>query len=221
MLWAWRNARRVTWRWVTRCGWRSSMSSPHPIGHRSSCAIASDWSRTCSLTTSTYWNAWASSSGHARVATGVAATSISCADSLEGLVPARRFQPGSAVHLHGELGAVAVGGCVVAPGHGRAAASAGTHPADRVHPGAVAAAKRAGLDLTSATPHDLNEIESFPPLVISVCDRAHEELGTDVDWLHWSIPDPVPQGTRAAFDTALGELRDRIDSLVDTTGGTR
>jgi hypothetical protein len=50
--------------------------------------------------------------------------------------------------------------------------------------------------------------------VITVCDRAHEELVTDADWLHWSIPDPVPEGTGAAFDVALDELRDRIDTLV-------
>jgi hypothetical protein len=34
-------------------------------------------------------------------------------------------------------------------------------------------------------------------------------------WLHWSIPDPVPIGTPAAFDAALGELRERISALLD------
>ena len=55
----------------------------------------------------------------------------------------------------------------------------------------------------------------LPPLVITVCDRAHEELPPHGDWLHWSIPDPVPLGTKAAFDAARDELRQRIESLID------
>ena len=35
----------------------------------------------------------------------------------------------------------------------------------------------------------------LPSLVITVCDQAHEELDPPDDWLHWSIPDPVPAGT--------------------------
>ena len=74
---------------------------------------------------------------------------------------------------------------------GAPAVSAGTHPAERVHPGAVAAARRAGLDLGDATPTSLHELRRRPPLTITVCDRAHEELDPEPDWLHWSIPDPV------------------------------
>ncbi len=47
-----------------------------------------------------------------------------------------------------------------------------------------------------------------------MCDRAHEELDPAPDWLHWSIPDPVPAGTRAAFDATVVELRRRISHLV-------
>ena len=93
---------------------------------------------------------------------------------------------------------------------GQPATSAGTHPATRVHPGAVAAAKRAGLDLTGATPQALDDVSDTPALVVTVCDRAHEEIETGADWLHWSIPDPVPVGTPAAFDAAIAELSDRI-----------
>lgn len=98
---------------------------------------------------------------------------------------------------------------------GGAAASAGTDPAARVHPGAVAAAGRAGLDLGDARPRSLDEIRRRPKLVITVCDRAHEELDPAEDWLHWSIPDPVPGGTKAAFDATVTELADRIASIVD------
>jgi ArsR family transcriptional regulator, arsenate/arsenite/antimonite-responsive transcriptional repressor / arsenate reductase (thioredoxin) len=103
---------------------------------------------------------------------------------------------------------------------GQPAASAGTHPAERVHPGAVAAARRAGLDLSHATPTSLDDVdpEVGPTLVVTVCDRAHEELGPGDDRLHWSVPDPVPAGTAGAFDAALDELRDRIEAVTATGG---
>ena len=92
--------------------------------------------------------------------------------------------------------------------------SAGTHPAERVHPAAVAAANRAGLDLSRAEPTALAARDALPPLVITVCDRAHEEVDGNESWLHWSVRDPVPIGTKAAFDTTLRELRERIESLL-------
>jgi protein-tyrosine-phosphatase len=98
---------------------------------------------------------------------------------------------------------------------GAPAASAGTHPAPRVHPKAVAAGRRLGIDLSGATPTNIDDVETLPPLVVTVCDRAHEELVPGEDWLHWSIPDPAEDGTRAAFDRAGRELLERIRSLVD------
>lgn len=94
------------------------------------------------------------------------------------------------------------------------AASAGTHPAARVHPGAVAAARRAGLDLTATTPQTLAAAGEIPDLVVTVCDQAHEELDPDDSWLHWSIADPVVVGSRKAFDATVAELRVRIAALV-------
>lgn len=94
------------------------------------------------------------------------------------------------------------------------ATSAGTHPAARVHRGAVAAARRAGLDLGDAHPRALEEADLDADLVVTVCDRAHEELDATPDWLHWSIPDPVEVGTRQAFDTALAELDHRISAIA-------
>lgn len=91
----------------------------------------------------------------------------------------------------------------------RPASSAGTHPAERVHPGAIAAARRAGLDLTGARPALLDT--STDRHVVTVCDRAHEDLGGSA-W-HWSIPDPVEVGTDAAFDLALDLIRSRITAL--------
>lgn len=95
---------------------------------------------------------------------------------------------------------------------GAPAQSAGTHPAARVHAGAVAAAERAGLDLHGAVPRDLGELTHLPPLVVTVCDRAHEELGPGASgWFHWSIPDPVPAGDGSAFDGVVALLGQRIE----------
>jgi len=97
---------------------------------------------------------------------------------------------------------------------GVAADSAGTAATHRVHPGAVAAGRRIGLDLAGARPRRIEDVEEIPALVITVCDRAHEELDPGTGWLHWSIVDPVPIGTRAAFDAARDELSNRISVLA-------
>ena len=97
------------------------------------------------------------------------------------------------------------------------AESAGTHPADRVHPLAVRAGKRAGLDLANARPRSLDEVIERPDLVVTVCDRAHEELersGIQGRTLHWSVPDPVDVDSAAAFDDSLRDLELRISTLA-------
>jgi protein-tyrosine-phosphatase len=96
---------------------------------------------------------------------------------------------------------------------GAPASSAGTDPSDRVHPGAVAAAARAGLDLSNAAPRPLDRIGPAAQ-VVTVCDRAHERLSPPRDWWHWSIPDPVSQGTPAAFDATVAQLEDRMASVT-------
>jgi protein-tyrosine-phosphatase len=98
---------------------------------------------------------------------------------------------------------------------GNAALSAGTHPAPRVHRGAVAAARRAGLELRDAVPRLVDTI-SDEMQVITVCDRVHEELQAEPTWWHWSIPDPVDVGTRAAFDAVVDELDRRIHTIVSS-----
>lgn len=98
---------------------------------------------------------------------------------------------------------------------GHPASSAGTRPTQEVHPGAVAAAARSGLDLSDARPALIDQTAlDAASLVVTVCDRAHEQLGERDDWLHWSIPDPVPDATAAAFDAVMVELRQRIRALV-------
>ncbi|MDQ3738381.1 MAG: ArsR family transcriptional regulator, partial [Actinomycetota bacterium] len=97
---------------------------------------------------------------------------------------------------------------------GQAADSAGTSPADRVHPEAIAAGRRAGIQVAGVRPRQIDDLDELPALVITVCDRAHEELDTGSNWLHWSIRDPVPLETPAAFDAARDELHERITLFV-------
>lgn len=92
------------------------------------------------------------------------------------------------------------------------ATSAGTHPADSVHPNAVIAGAAAGIDLRRARPRSLDALEAEPDLVITVCDLAHEELAhTTPRNLHWSLPDPAGDGRRSVFDATVRRLRNRIE----------
>jgi protein-tyrosine-phosphatase/DNA-binding transcriptional ArsR family regulator len=107
------------------------------------------------------------------------------------------------------------------------AASAGTHPAARIHPRAVAAARRHGLRIGRAGTHHVDDTVEPGDLVVAVCDTAHEELVAnpplhDVDgapnrrgWLHWAVPDPVRVDTDAAFETAYTDLTHRVTRLAD------
>lgn len=127
--------------------------------------------------------------------------------------------------------------------------SAGTHPAARVHPRAIEAARRHGLDLTRAVPTSLTGLPGLPvvtgapdgelsagtdePLLVAVCDNAHEELTrglrseeppgstehrrqvrASLRWLHWHIPDPVRVDTGDAFEAAYAQITERVDRLA-------
>lgn len=94
-------------------------------------------------------------------------------------------------------------------------ASAGTHPAPRVHPLAAVVAREHGLSLSRARTCHLNEVLRPDDLIVAVCDTAHEHLGTQVrDRLHWAVPDPVRVGTDEAFHHTVHDLTDRIDRLA-------
>jgi protein-tyrosine-phosphatase len=100
------------------------------------------------------------------------------------------------------------------------AASAGTHPATAIDPGAIAAARRHHLPLRRVRPRHLGDVQEDGDLVVTVCDRAREELG-QLTALHWSVPDPVPAGDPASFDTALTELSHRIDRFAPRLEASR
>jgi protein-tyrosine-phosphatase len=93
------------------------------------------------------------------------------------------------------------------------ATSAGTHPAERIDARAIATAQRNGLPLRRVSPCALDDVLVDGDLVITVCDLAREELGPRAD-LHWSIPDPVIEGSDAAFDRAFEHLAQRVETLA-------
>ena len=95
------------------------------------------------------------------------------------------------------------------------AASGGTFLASSVHPGALAAARKAGLDLSQAKPISFWKIKPRPSIVVTVCDQAHELLVGEDHWWHWSVPDPVEDGRSAAFDHTVDELKSRIHALIE------
>ncbi|MFY1669385.1 MarR family transcriptional regulator [Plantactinospora sp. WMMB334] len=93
--------------------------------------------------------------------------------------------------------------------------SAGTEPADRVHPRAVRVAGRHGLRLDPAHTAHVRDVVRAGDLVIAVCDNAHEHLPDQArPRLHWSVPDPARADTDDAFEAALTEISDRIDRLA-------
>jgi len=99
------------------------------------------------------------------------------------------------------------------------AASAGTQPADRVHPRAVRVGRRHGIGLDGARPAHVRDVLRADDLVISVCDNANEHLPVDGSRLHWSVPDPAPVDTDAAFESAFVEIEDRVERLLSVLGG--
>jgi len=95
------------------------------------------------------------------------------------------------------------------------AVSAGTRPAERVHPRAVKVARRHGLQPDRWRTAQVSDVVKADDLVIAVCDIAYEHLPAEArPRVHWSVPDPAPANTDAAFEAAYDEIASRIDRLV-------
>jgi arsenate reductase len=103
------------------------------------------------------------------------------------------------------------------------AASAGSRPASRVNPFAVAVLAEAGIDWQGKTPRGMDGLESERwDFVITVCDRAKESCpyfpGQPM-LAHWGMPDPAEvegsdEAKRAAFRDTFVTLSRRIDLLL-------
>jgi protein-tyrosine-phosphatase len=95
------------------------------------------------------------------------------------------------------------------------AVSGGTCPAGRVHSRAAKVARRHGLDPRGWRTAQVAEIARPDDLVIAVCDIAYEYLPADArPRVHWSVQDPAPADTDAAFEAAYDEIADRVDRLA-------
>ncbi len=98
-------------------------------------------------------------------------------------------------------------------------ASAGTRPARRVHPRALAVAQRHCLHLGAARPVPVRDVLTDDDLVVTVCDSAHEQMEDELarrnqPALHWSIPDPALLDTDEAFEAAYASVAAHVERLV-------
>ena len=57
--------------------------------------------------------------------------------------------------------------------------------------------------------------------MVTVCDRAREDLVAGPDWWHWSLPDPAETATDEAFDDVIARLEARIATVTGLGPGTR
>ena len=108
-------------------------------------------------------------------------------------------------------------------GRGRFEAhSAGSRPADRIHPLTLQVLQEGGIDWAGHRPRGLEDcLGQSWDFIITVCDRARESCpvfpGQPV-LAHWGMPDPAAaEGTEserhAAFVEALQMISRRIDLL--------
>ena len=106
-----------------------------------------------------------------------------------------------------------------AAGGRHAAASAGTEPAERVHPQVVEAMQAAGLDLAGRRPKGLSRelVESCDVVVTMGCgDRCPYIPGKR--YVDWALPDPG--GMDVAGVHALREdIEARVENLVRELDG--
>jgi ArsR family transcriptional regulator, arsenate/arsenite/antimonite-responsive transcriptional repressor / arsenate reductase (thioredoxin) len=135
--------------------------------------------------------------------------------ALSGLVHPRLAPPGRVVFVCTHNSARSqLAAALLAARSSIATTSAGTEPAERVHPRAVEVGRRHGLDFGHARPVPVDGVIRSGDLVVSVCDNAHERLTNPGPALHWSIPDPARIDTDAAFEATYTDIADRIDRFV-------
>jgi protein-tyrosine-phosphatase/DNA-binding transcriptional ArsR family regulator len=94
-----------------------------------------------------------------------------------------------------------------------AVASAGTTPAQAIHPLAIDELERHGLAPLSPTPASAADVVTPNDIVVAVCDNAYEDMGPHNVALHWSVPDPA-HGEADAFRAAFENLTPRVGRLA-------
>lgn len=103
------------------------------------------------------------------------------------------------------------------------AGSAGSHPAARVNPFAVAALQAHRIPWAGKVPKTIDEVAGAHwDLLITVCDHANEScpfFPGDPARVHWGMPDPAAvegadEAKAAAFEETYHELDRRVESLL-------
>jgi protein-tyrosine-phosphatase len=101
--------------------------------------------------------------------------------------------------------------------------SAGSDPAERVHPWAMHLMERMGINMSQARPKHFDEFRSQQfDAIITVCDRVREVCPVfpdDPERIHWSFPDPTqvegpPEVQYRAFEQTSLQLATRIRLLI-------
>jgi arsenate reductase len=101
--------------------------------------------------------------------------------------------------------------------------SAGTHPAEAVHPLAVEVMQEVGIDISSQRPRHVSEFLGMRfHRVVTVCDAANEECPylPGAERVHWPFEDPAQAtGTHEErlrfFRRVRQEIRTRMEFWVN------
>ena|ERR1035437_1705962 len=104
--------------------------------------------------------------------------------------------------------------------------SAGTVPAERVHPGAIEAMREIGIDISRHAPKNVDRFTAEPfDFVITVCGHANETCpvftGRVGRRVHIGFEDPAaargsPEEVLSAFRKVRDEIRTRLRQFYET-----
>lgn len=102
-------------------------------------------------------------------------------------------------------------------------ASAGSHPAGKIHPDTLAVLTEKNLPTEGLLSKSWNDVSDFTPdVVITVCDQAAGEscpvwFGKAIK-AHWGLPDPTKQTDailkRSEFEQVISTLKSRLHGFV-------
>jgi len=101
--------------------------------------------------------------------------------------------------------------------------SAGSNPADKINPYAVAVMEEIGIDMSNRKPKSvMNFIDEEYDFIITLCDKMKDEcprVTNDAIHVHWGISDPKDfQGNdedkKTYFKKIRNELNRRIELLI-------
>ena len=106
---------------------------------------------------------------------------------------------------------------LLAPGH--EAISAGSEPADAVHPSVIAAMKEVGIDLSGAKPRSMDSVplRLVSRLVTMGCGDDACPVAPGVEVEDWPLPDPKGKpidDVRRIRD----EIEQRVTGLIHSNG---